>query len=648
MQNKKLKAIILGSLSIALFVATYVAISNKAGNKRSITDQQELSQGKEADQGLYKQALDEYDVRMCEQISDESIKNNCLAAIRNSKPTVGQMIMLSQKGNYSFNEDDYADRSIEFLEDFLRSNPNDVDALIGMGYAYETKRDYVKALEYYNKALNLNLEYAATYNRIGHVYDLMDGAKKAESYYKKSLEIQPDYLDPSLNLARIYYRRDEVEKARIYFEKAYSNPGVNNRTKAEIGYLFSIISLDAGDLAKARSYVDQAVKDDPSFPMGWVGKGQVRFSDTKTAKSLQEAEAMLAEALSYFDKAIALNKNQTFAYLNKGRILSAVGRTQEAVDSFKQAKNILSQDTTLMGDEKKIVEDTLNRLLLATGKTSFFNGLFIENVYASDDYQDAFNWWVDKVHEQLPDRPGHTWVIQGTTAVCVPNGATVGFTYNPPAPCAPSWGAWGSCNCSTGKQSRSDGCGGSETQDCSCDGACGTASDSPNYSAEASFPGSRTTCNPGTANDWSNSSHDPQVGGSVSWICLGVNGGRSSGTCVANRDYYQCRNSSLPSNSIACPIGGNQVASSANANYVLAESCSGNSTRCESKCNDSQGGQCGNRVYTYRNGSCQVCTPNCCEKNTCIGQSCDNGCGNSGVSGIKDCRNENWQEVSPN
>jgi hypothetical protein len=42
------------------------------------------------------------------------------------------------------------------------------------------------------------------------------------------------------------------------------------------------------------------------------------------------------------------------------------------------------------------------------------------------------------------------------------------------------------------------------------------------------------------------------------------------------------------------------------------------------------------------------CPPsNACAQNTCIGSTCSDGCGGT-VQGAKDCRDENWQEVSPN
>jgi len=62
------------------------------------------------------------------------------------------------------------------------------------------------------------------------------------------------------------------------------------------------------------------------------------------------------------------------------------------------------------------------------------------------------------------------------------------------------------------------------------DGSCGTAN-GKTYPYSASSYGSDTQCASGT----STNTAFPAAGGSVSWVCNGINGGTNSGTCSASR-----------------------------------------------------------------------------------------------------------------
>ncbi|EKE11850.1 MAG: O-GlcNAc transferase [uncultured bacterium] len=678
MQNKKIKAIVLGSLSVILFIATYVVISNKSDEKKQIANQQGLSQNKDAsleketDLNLYKQALDEYDVNLCNKIKNESKKSECFSAIQNSTPTLEQAIALSQKGSYNFQEKDYGQRAEKIFQSILEKDKDNLNALLGMGYAYEIMQDYEKALSYYNKALALAPKNAAVYNRIGHMYDLSEGMEKAESFYKKSLELNPNFLNAKINLARVYLGQNKNKEAADILLEAYVSPDMNARTKAEVGYILFANAFDKGEYDLAKKYIDEAMAADNSLPIVWVGKGMSVFSEIKKLSSPEGTQKIFEESLGYFDKAAQIYPYQTAAYYWKGRIVLAAGDKASAESLFRTALEVIEKDITLMKDQRAMFKGEIEgymaqaKVSIDYKKKSFMDNIFIQTAQAATccsywGYNSKGQWvnhnscvtWcttqaqVNNIYNELvalvnSSDPKHKAKVSGNTVTCNNgNSATYVPIDNPAPSCSPSWGAWGACSrtCGGGTQSRGDGCGGSQSQACNTqacieDGACGTNVNT--YAAATSnWPSSNTVdfCSEGAGVRGGGTPVFPNPGASVDWFCSGSSGGRDSDICTASREYYQCNGTFAHANSCL----NDRANLTTPTNSILTDSCEG-SRQCKYVCDASQG-------YQKQGQSC-VCTPFCAAQ-TCIGQKCSD-CGGSNQDGTKDCRNENWQEVSPN
>jgi superkiller protein 3 len=101
------------------------------------------------------------------------------------------------------------------------------------GYAYNNKGDYDKAIEYYNKAIELNPDYAVAYYNLGNVYNnkgdygkAIEYYNKAIEYYNKAIELNPDSVDAYNNLGIAYNIKSDDDKAIEYYNKAIElNPG---------------------------------------------------------------------------------------------------------------------------------------------------------------------------------------------------------------------------------------------------------------------------------------------------------------------------------------------------------------------------------------------------------------------------------------
>ena len=128
------------------------------------------------------------------------------------------------------------DSALYYMEIKLEQDPENIGCLFDAGNISATYlADYNKALEYYNKALNISLKFgeknemvAASYNNIGAVYSDKGDYDKALTYYQKALDIykqvlpenHPDIATSYNNIGAVYSNKGDYDMALNYYQKA--------------------------------------------------------------------------------------------------------------------------------------------------------------------------------------------------------------------------------------------------------------------------------------------------------------------------------------------------------------------------------------------------------------------------------------------
>ncbi|HTZ39594.1 MAG TPA: tetratricopeptide repeat protein [Syntrophales bacterium] len=107
-------------------------------------------------------------------------------------------------GSFYFETGEY-DRTIQIYTAFLeKASTKDLRTLyarFGIGYAYEAKKEYDKALDTFNKVAGSNpgnVFESLGYRNMARVYEEMNDLGKATEYYKKALEKTKDPAASSL------------------------------------------------------------------------------------------------------------------------------------------------------------------------------------------------------------------------------------------------------------------------------------------------------------------------------------------------------------------------------------------------------------------------------------------------------------------
>ena len=120
---------------------------------------------------------------------------------------------------YLLNDVDKFDRAISFLEESMKIDESNTDAIVDLAYAYEMKGDMEKAIEFNNLLLDIDPYSYDGWVNIGKLYSMNEQYDKAIDAFDFALTIREDDLPVLKMKALSLYLNDNTSEAISIFEK---------------------------------------------------------------------------------------------------------------------------------------------------------------------------------------------------------------------------------------------------------------------------------------------------------------------------------------------------------------------------------------------------------------------------------------------
>ncbi|MGE4357933.1 MAG: PA2778 family cysteine peptidase [Candidatus Omnitrophota bacterium] len=100
------------------------------------------------------------------------------------------------------------------------------DEYVYLGYLLEKKGQWEKAIEYYQKAINITPQKKIAFFNLGNVYFKKGEFAKAEEFYRKAIEIDKNFAEAYNNLAYLYFstKRNLREAEKLVMKAIELNP----------------------------------------------------------------------------------------------------------------------------------------------------------------------------------------------------------------------------------------------------------------------------------------------------------------------------------------------------------------------------------------------------------------------------------------
>jgi len=180
-------------------------------------------------------------------------------------------------------------------------------------------------IEYYNKAIQLNPQYAAAYNNRGDAYQALGRVDDAFQDFSRAIEFNPENAPAYINRGNIYQQRGKHKEAIDDFSKAielepeytlaYSNRGTSYK--------------NLGRFEEALQDFNKAIRLNPKYASAYINRGDVY---RKLGND--------SEAIPDYTKAIELDPNYAVAYNNRGLSYNNLGKYKHAIQDYKKATEI--------------------------------------------------------------------------------------------------------------------------------------------------------------------------------------------------------------------------------------------------------------------------------------------------------------------
>ena len=180
------------------------------------------------------------------------------------------------------------------------------------GNGFLIQDNYVKALPFFQKAVEIDPNFIEAIDHIALCYRRTDDLKNAEKFYKKSLDIAPKGQTAAQNLATVYSLqrkpKEAIQQYQALLDTDLSNP------EAYFG-IARILLENNTKLDKALELTDKAlniyrITKDPNYKDGLLMKGLIYYysKDNKNAKKfLEEAKLKGVEIPAQLIKELKIN-----------------------------------------------------------------------------------------------------------------------------------------------------------------------------------------------------------------------------------------------------------------------------------------------------------------------------------------------------
>jgi len=174
-----------------------------------------------------------------------------------------------------------------------------------LGVLYRADGKYDKALEEYNKALELDPNYGEAHNALGYLYADMRNFEKSIEHFKKYASLNPGDANPLDSTAEAYFLMGRLDEAIAKYKEVLEVKPDFSEVSLKIGYICALKE----DYPEAMKWVDKEIAMASSLGAkreGYLYKGFYHFwlgNLEKSLVDLQKAEEFAEAAGSITGKA---------------------------------------------------------------------------------------------------------------------------------------------------------------------------------------------------------------------------------------------------------------------------------------------------------------------------------------------------------
>lgn len=223
------------------------------------------------------------------------------------------------------------DEAIASYQKALQLQPDYAEVHYQLAEIYFWQRKFREAIASSRKAIELQPDFAPNHKILGNILQSQGNLEAALNAYAKALELNPEFAEAYINQGSILSKLERNEEAIVCLEKAIA---INPNIGAAYWNLANIYQ-QSENLEKLVEYRKQAFLLEP------------KLVNAETLNDLGTAIGKLGdfgEAINYYQKAVELQPNYHLAHLNLGVALQKTGKLNAAKEELQKAIELKPND----------------------------------------------------------------------------------------------------------------------------------------------------------------------------------------------------------------------------------------------------------------------------------------------------------------
>lgn len=243
-------------------------------------------------------------------------------------PALDQSVVYYYRGSARAFKGEY-DRAIADFDKAIQLQPEFALAYLNRGGAYYYKGNYDRAIADCDQAVRLQPDFAMAYRNRGLAYFSKGSYDRAVADYDQVLQLQPDDAEAYNNRGIAYAAKGDYDRAITDYGRAIQlQPSL---TEAYLNR--GVAYASKGDYERAIADFDQAIQLQPGDALAYDNRG-LAYAD----------KGDYDRAIADFDRAIQLQPDLAQAYNNRGLAYTAKGDYDRAIADFGQAIQLQPSD----------------------------------------------------------------------------------------------------------------------------------------------------------------------------------------------------------------------------------------------------------------------------------------------------------------
>uniref|UniRef100_K3X5N0 protein O-GlcNAc transferase n=1 Tax=Globisporangium ultimum (strain ATCC 200006 / CBS 805.95 / DAOM BR144) TaxID=431595 RepID=K3X5N0_GLOUD len=280
------------------------------------------------------------------------LHDDLYAAASGSAPTVEQLWTAAM----DHWDHQRVDSTLELLLQIEQLNPNEAMLPMALGAVYQSKREYERAREEYQRALGRLKENAYLYVNIGQLYYEMNDMGRAVASYRRAIELNGAILPQIAHpLALAYHYNQQYALAEKYY-------GLVETDTAQYHFDFAVTLERLGKIIDANQEYNRALAIDPTLPQAWLN-----------IAALHQKHGDVNESIVHYQKLLELpstkSRHRLMAITNIGVAYEVMEDVVAALHWLEQALEFSDDPTIAYRDvQEKISSRILVLVHMARSK----------------------------------------------------------------------------------------------------------------------------------------------------------------------------------------------------------------------------------------------------------------------------------------